>query len=59
MNKFDKTRSNERSDVYLVNESSELEPVNKVYETREKSQSLLDHPRSMADQQKMQLTINI
>ena len=46
MNKFDKTRSNERSDVYLVNESSELKPVNKVYETREKSQSLLDHPRT-------------
>ena len=31
--------------MYLVNESGKLEPVNKVYETREKAQSLLDHPR--------------
>ena len=43
--KFDKTCSKERSHVYLVNESSKLEPVNGVYKTREKSQSLLDHPR--------------
>ena len=45
MSKFDKTCSVERSDVYLVNKSSLLEPVNRVYATREKSQSLLDHPR--------------
>ena len=31
--------------MYLVNESSLLEPVKRVYKTREKSQSLLDHPR--------------
>ena len=31
--------------MYLVNKSSKLEPVNKVYKIREKSQSLLDHPR--------------
>ena len=37
----------ERSDVYLVNESSKLESVNRVHEVREKSHSLLDHPRSM------------
>ena len=30
-----------------MNESSKLGQVNKVYETREKSQSLLDHPRIM------------
>ena len=35
-----------RSDVYLVNESSKLESVNKVYESGEKSHSLLDHPRT-------------
>ena len=33
--------------MYLVNESSKLEPVNRVYKIREKSQSLLDHPRIM------------
>ena len=32
--------------MYLVNESSLLEPVKRVYKTREKSQSLLDHPRN-------------
>ena len=32
--------------MYLVNESSKLEPVNRVYKIREKSQSLLDHPRN-------------
>ena len=31
--------------MYLVNEGSQLEPVKRVYKTREKSQSLLDHPR--------------
>ena len=31
--------------MYLVNKSSKLEPVNRVYKIREKSQSLLDHPR--------------
>ena len=31
--------------MYLVNESSKLEPVNRVYKIKEKSQSLLDHPR--------------
>ena len=31
--------------MYLVNESSKLEPVNRDYKIREKSQSLLDHPR--------------
>ena len=31
--------------MYLVNESSKLEPVNRVYKIREKSQSLLDYPR--------------
>ena len=31
--------------MYLVNESSKHEPVKRVYKTREKSQSLLDHPR--------------
>ena len=35
----------ERSDVYLVNENSTLESVNRVYEIGEKSHSLLDHPR--------------
>ena len=33
--------------MYLVNESSKLEPVNRVYKIREKSQSLLDHPRKI------------
>ena len=32
--------------MYLVNESSKHEPVKRVYKTREKSQSLLDHPRT-------------
>ena len=32
--------------MYLVNESSKLEPVNRDYKIREKSQSLLDHPRN-------------
>ena len=36
----------ERSDVYLVNESSKLESVNRVHEIGEKSHSLLDHPRT-------------
>ena len=31
--------------MYLVNKSSKLEPVNRDYKIREKSQSLLDHPR--------------
>ena len=31
--------------MYLGNESSKLEPVNRDYKIREKSQSLLDHPR--------------
>ena len=31
--------------MYLVNESSKLEPVNRDNKIREKSQSLLDHPR--------------
>ena len=35
----------ERSDVYLVNESSILESVNRVHAIGEKSHSLLDHPR--------------
>ena len=35
--------------MYLVNESSELEPVNRDYKIREKSQSLLDHPRKEID----------
>ena len=47
MSKLDKTRSVKRSDVYLVNKSTLREPVNKVYKTRKKSQSLLDHPRSI------------
>ena len=37
----------ERSDVYLVNESSKLESVNRVHEIGEKSHSLLDHPRTL------------
>ena len=32
--------------MYLVNKSSKHEPVKRVYKTREKSQSLLDHPRN-------------
>ena len=44
---IDKICSKERSDVYLVNESSKHEPVNRVYKIREKSQSLLNHPRIM------------
>ena len=35
--------------MYLVNESSKLEPGNRVYKMREKSQSLLDHPRIKLD----------
>ena len=31
--------------MYLVNESSKLESVNRVHEIGEKSHSLLDHPR--------------
>ena len=31
--------------MYLVNESSNLESVNRVHEIGEKSHSLLDHPR--------------
>ena len=31
--------------MYLVNESSKLEPVNRDYKITEKSQLLLDHPR--------------
>ena len=31
--------------MYLVNESSKLEPVNRDYIITKKSQSLLDHPR--------------
>ena len=31
--------------MYLVNESSKLESVSRVYEIGEKSHSLLDHPR--------------
>ena len=31
--------------MYLVNESSKLEAVSRVYEIGEKSHSLLDHPR--------------
>ena len=31
--------------MYLVNKSSKREPVKRVYKIREKSQSLLDHPR--------------
>ena len=32
--------------MYLVNESSKLESVNRVHEIGEKSHSLLDHPRT-------------
>ena len=32
--------------MYLVNESSNLESVNRVHEIGEKSHSLLDHPRN-------------
>ena len=32
--------------MYLVNESSKLVSVNRVYEIGEKSHSLLDHPRT-------------
>ena len=32
--------------MYLVNESSKLESVNRVHEIGEKSHSLLDHPRN-------------
>ena len=46
LGKSDKMCSIERSDVYLVNESSKLESVNRVHEIGEKSHSLLDHPRS-------------
>ena len=35
--------------MYLVNKSSKLEPVNKVYKIREKSHSLLDHPRILTN----------
>ena len=45
MSKSDKIFSLERSDVYLANESCELESVNRVYEIGEKAHSLLDHPR--------------
>ena len=31
--------------MFLVNESSKLELVNRFYEIGEKSHSLLDHPR--------------
>ena len=31
--------------MYLVNESSKFESVNRVHEIGEKSHSLLDHPR--------------
>ena len=31
--------------MYLVNESSKLESVSRVYEIGKKSHSLLDHPR--------------
>ena len=31
--------------MYLVNERSKLESVNRVHEIGEKSHSLLDHPR--------------
>ena len=34
--------------MYLVKESSKFEPVNRVYTKREKSQSILDHPRTAA-----------
>ena len=40
--------------MYLVNESSKLEPVNRVYKIREKSQSLLDHPRNLPNFQGIQ-----
>ena len=33
--------------MYLVNESSKLESVNRVHEIGEKSHSLLDHPRTI------------
>ena len=33
--------------MYLVNESSKLESVNRVHEIGEKSHSLLDHPRTV------------
>ena len=39
--------SKERSDVYLINESSKLESVKRVYEIVEKSHSLFDHPRTL------------
>ena len=39
--------------MYLVNESSKLEPVNRVYKIREKSQSLLDHPRTCTGSAKL------
>ena len=32
--------------MYLVNESSKLEAVSRVYEIGEKSHSLFDHPRN-------------
>ena len=37
--------------MYLVNESSKLESVSRVYEIGEKSHSLLDHPRMMVNRQ--------
>ena len=37
--KFDKTCSEEKSDVFLENESSKLEPINRVYKIREKGTS--------------------
>ena len=39
--------------MYLVNESSKLEPVNRDNKIREKSQSLLDHPRICNEIKKM------
>ena len=32
--------------MYLENESSKFDSVNRIYETREKSHSLLDHPEA-------------
>ena len=48
LSKCDQMCSIERSDVYLVNESSKLESVSRVYEIGEKSHSLLDRPRIWA-----------
>ena len=41
--------------MYLVNESSKLESVNRVHEIGEKSHSLLDHPRTVINYQRSKM----